>query len=815
MKTALFASMFTLLTVSGVLAQQAAPFDMSGERPKEAAPPTPPPPAQQPKTAPTPPAQPQAQQHPQSTVPAPPPRAAAPLPPPAAAQAPVRVAAPAAARPVGDFRRFLIPAADFGLDGELDRKTWSIYLTQEQAGAPARLNLAYQNAIVVAPEVSKLSVMVNNRLIGQFPIRSPDGQSEVGFNIPAGLLQAGSNLISFEANQRHRTDCSVESTYELWADLDPARTYLSFAGADAAKLSSTDGIRAVGVSDKGATEFDFVVPALEQPGTTKPLMRLAQGLAVLSGMPNQSFAFQRSGLPLAGPGKLTVLVGTAAEIEPIIPTLPAAARTTPVASFITDPRSGAQVFLISGPSWQAVGTAIENLVSPTDRSPDVRRDVLVTQRWQAPDASLLFSDTEIPFSRLGVQTTQFSGRRFRTDFSVAVPSDFYANAYGEATVLLDAAYTQAVLPGSHIDIYVNGSVASTVPITNSGGGIFRHLPIRVTLRHFKPGLNSIAVEASLLTNDDKACAPGTTGSTDARFVLFDTSVFHMPDFARVGQRPNLAATAGTAYPYSRMSGVLPLFMDRVDDDTLSATATFLGRLAMMAGGPIAVDPVASAAAIGDRDALFIGSISQVPPTALSQLNIATAAQASWRPVAEGQSSDVDTQATFDQWRSKVRSGSWSGQISVFEDWMRRNFDISFSSLRFAPSAEATFTPPNAATLMLAQGASPNGGGTWTLVTAPSSEDLKNDIAALSAQRNWPQIAGHITTYASATKKIASVPVTRFDFIPSQSASFANYRLIAANWLSTNILSYAVLLAASSVILGLATAALLSNLGRWR
>ncbi|TCR80071.1 cellulose biosynthesis cyclic di-GMP-binding regulatory protein BcsB [Rhizobium sp. BK376] len=808
----------TVLICSPAMAQQQpAPFDMSTERPKEASPAPQPQPAA-PPPAPASPApavapRPQAQQAQQPAAPPPPPPAAQPRPAPVIPAPPAENTASVAK--AGEFHRFLIPDADFSLGGELDRRTWTIYLTPEQARAPAKLNLAYQNAIVVAPEISKLSVMINNQKVGDVPIRSPDGPSQVGFAVPAGLLQAGSNLITMMADQRHRTDCSIESTYELWTAVDPAHTYLSFGGPDAARLSSVDGVRAIGVDEKGKTEFDFIVPALEQPGTTKPLMRLVQGIAVLSGMPNQSFVFHRSGMPSAGSGRLAVIVGTSQEIAPLISPLPVAAQAGPLVTFINDPRTGAPVLLVSGPSWQAIGSAIESLVQPADRSPNVRRDVLVTQRWRAPDAPFLFSDTDVPFSQLGVATTQFSGRRFRTDFQIAVPSDFYANAYGEATILLDAAYAPSVLPGSHIDIYVNGSIASTVPITNPGGGIYRHLPIRVTLRHFKPGLNAISFEAVLQTSDDKACIPGATASTEPRFALFDTSVFHMPDFARVGQRPNLAAMAGTAYPYNRATDELPLFIDRADENTLSATATFLGRLAMMAGGPISVDAVASPAAIGDRNALFIGAISQIPSIALSQLNIATTTQASWRPAASGQTADADTRATFDQWRSKVRGGSWTGQISVFEDWMRRNFDISLSSLRFVPSAEETFTPQNATTLMVAQGASPNGGGTWTVVAAPTSGDLKDGLSAMSTETSWPQIAGHITTYTAGTNKIAAVPVTRFDFIPSQEPSLANYRLIAANWLSTNILSYAVLFVGSSILLGLATAALLSNLGRRR
>ncbi|MGO7675817.1 cellulose biosynthesis cyclic di-GMP-binding regulatory protein BcsB, partial [Rhizobium ruizarguesonis] len=76
-----------------------------------------------------------------------------------------------------------------------------------------------------------------------------------------------------------------------------------------------------------------------------------------------------------------------------------------------------------------------------------------------PNAPLVFSDTNIALSQLVVKTTEFSGRRLRTSFNIAVPADFYANAYGEAKVLLDAAYTDNVLPCSHIDIYVNDNIA--------------------------------------------------------------------------------------------------------------------------------------------------------------------------------------------------------------------------------------------------------------------------------------------------------------------------------------------------------------------
>ncbi|ARO29618.1 BcsB family cellulose synthase subunit protein [Rhizobium sp. NXC14] len=802
------AAALLLLHAPAVTQAQTAPFDMSGERPPGAS------------TAPrlTPPAPPAAT----APVPVTPPISVAPAPAPAPITVVPQPAAPAlqpgaanaASQPRHrDIRRYLVPFSKFSLNGEYDRRSWSVYLTPEQAAAKASFTFAYQNSIVVAPEASALTVYLNNRPIGQQRVSSADGSSAVTFEVPPGLLQPGANLVTFQAEQRHRTDCSIQSTYELWSNIDPAGTYLSFAGGNAAELSSADAIRAIGIDGAGRTEFDIVVPALEQPGTTKPLLRLAQGLSVLSSMPNQIFAFSAASLPAAGPGKLGVLVGTAAELRPFFPGLPPGAESAPLAAFVTDPRSGSPVLLISGPSWQAVSSAMDAIVSPTDRSADVRRDALTTERWSAPNAPLVFSDTSIALSQLGVKTTEFSGRRFRTSFNVAVPADFYANAYGEAKVLLDAAYTDNVLPGSHIDIYVNDNIASTVPLTSTTGGILRHLPIRVTMRHFKPGLNTIAIETILMTKDDAACAPGATAGANPRFALFDTSEVHIPDFARVGQRPNLAAMSGTAYPYGRATEPTPLFMDRVDADTLSAAATLLGQMAVMAGHPIAVETVASPNTIGDRDAIFIGSISQMPATALTQANISTASQASWRPVADTQPGVVDTGTAFEEWNSKVSGGILRSRITAFREWLGRNFDITRSSLQFIPGAETVFTPSNADTLVVAQGSSPLGEGSWTVVAAPSAKDLREGLEVLTGQLNWPQISGHITTYSSKTGKIDAVPVTRFDFVPSTPWSIVNYRLIAANWLSTNILSYASLLVVFVLLIGVATSRMLKTLGR--
>jgi len=816
MKTVI-AAFLSLLCAAGTLQAQSTPFDMTPERgkpvisPSPITPPivTPPTPAvpQMPLPAIQAPAAPSTTQAP---VPQPPVQSAVP----AVAVTPPKVTPAAPDSP----RRYLIPADVLKLSGEIDDRSWSIYLTPEQAASPARFNMGYQNSVVVAPELSRLSVNINNISIVDEEVRSSDAPIEQSFEIPAGVLRPGSNLLSFQSKQRHRTDCTLESTYELWTDIDPSKTFLSFSNPAATRPSRLDDIRAIGVDSEGATKFKLIVPALEQLGTSTLLMRLSQGLGLLSNMPNQTFSFATSitdADSASAPGQMPIFVGTAAELQPLLGALPASVSGGAIASFVPFPGApGTSALVLSGPTWQSIDGLVSSLSASTDGSVSAARNTLSTQAWRPLDTVFLSSDTTLSFSQLGVKTQEFAGRLFRTSFAVGIPADFYAKAYGQGQILLDAAYTDKVLPGSHIDIYVNGNIASTMPINTSGGGILRKLPINVTLRHFRPGVNTVVVEAALRTEADVACVPGSTAADTPRFALFDTTQFHMPDFARIGQTPNLAAVAGTAFPYGRSNDAVPLFMDRIDEDTLSAAATFLGKISEAAQRVIPVEVTVSAASIINQNALFVGSISQIPPTVLAQFQVADSSRTSWNQSGDNQNAVADADFTVDSWGQTLGGqGRISRQITSFKNWLQRSFDLSTSSMRFAPSSDESFAPSGAASFMVAQEGSPDGKGTWTLVTAPSSDMLREGVDALSKGANWGMLDGRIVTYEGANDKFRTIAVNAFRFVPTEPLTFFNTRLIVANWLSDNIMSYSVLLAGVAVLLGFVTVVLLSRLGR--
>lgn len=720
---------------------------------------------------------------------------------------------PATAGTVDQTRRYLLPFADLRLNGEIEQRSWSVYLTADQAGRAAKLHVAYQNSIFVAPETSKLTITINDVVVAAEPIASAEKPAERVFEIPAGLLKAGGNMVRFGTSQRHRTDCTIESTYELWTDVDPSKTYLSFDGANDRRLGTLDDLRAVGVDGRGNTRFRIIAPALDQLGATDTLMRLSQGLALIAGMPNQSFSFSRQASGEIQPGEVAVFIGTTDELRTALPNFAPSNNSSAAASFVDYPgSSGVSSLVLSGPSWPAIDNLIDSFVASLDGRSTQRLNTLSTENWHGMDTPLLFSDTVLDFSALGVPSQEFTGRLFRTSFTIGIPADFYANAYGEARILLDAAYTPDVLPGSHLDIFVNGNIASTVPITSEGGAILRHLPIKLTLRHFRPGVNTITVEAALRTAADAVCAPGASGEEKPRFAIFGTSQFHMPDFARIAQVPNVAATAGIGFPYFMGQDPVSLFLGRIDEPTLSAAATFAGKIASASHRVIPLNVTMSAARMAERNALFVGGISEMPLNVLSQLKIDQDSRNSWSPEITPQTV-TPSGISLQDWQQRSDGNFLSRQFEELSEWAKDNYDLSLSALRFAPPTDELYKPPKSAHLLVAQESDPTGQGTWTAVLAPDSAQLNDSMQQISAREEWEKMSGRIAVYSGAEEDMGSVPVSWFRFMPTQELSFSNARLITANWLSDNIMSYALLLAAGSVLLGLATGGLLSLLGR--
>jgi cellulose synthase operon protein B len=259
-------------------------------------------------------------------------------------------------------------------------------------------------------------------------------------------------------------------------------------------------------------------------------------------------------------------------------------------------------------------------------------------------------------------------------------------------------------------------------------------------------------------------------------------------------------------------------------------------LAVTRGRVVPIE-MASPATVGQREAIFVSTAAQTPDEVLSQVGIDLSVRANWAGPTEltpeiarsaddvpaqpksadpgfARSDELDTGATFDRWRRQLAdAGGWRGNVSFLQDWLQRTFQLSATNLRFLPAADVAFQPTRDSEILLAQATNPAGDGAWTLLTAPKPSLLRKGAEALAAQRQWSQIAGHIVSYDGKREALRTQAVTTFSFFSTQPFSIANLRLISANWLSENIFAYSLFLLAACALLGLATAGLISRIGR--
>ncbi|NIX78295.1 cellulose biosynthesis cyclic di-GMP-binding regulatory protein BcsB [Microvirga terricola] len=757
--------------------------------------------------------------------------------------APATVAS--AARPVTRHERPILPFATLRLDGEVDTRSWSSNLTQDEAASGASISIGYQNAVVVMPEASRLRASINGEPVVDIPISSSQGIQRVIIPIRAGLLRAGQNIIRMEATQRHRTDCTVRATYELWTDVDSASTKLIFADGAPKTLRSLEDLPAVGLDATGITTIRVVAPKIYRPEIRDRLLRLVQVVALRGHYAHPVIRVMESDPGPSPVGTIKVVMGVASELRGLVAALPDAAATQPLAIMMQEAGSNAPSLIVSGPTWNDLDTAINIVGAPVLNAIGMERDRIDTASWHWPEIPTYYGNRSVRFADLGIPTQEFSGRRFRARFAINLPSDFYATDYGEATLFLDSAHTANVKPGSHVDIYVNGRISTTMTIT-SRGNIFRRQPVRIPMRHFKPGINQLSFEAVLLTDADERCAPGETLSETNRFALFDSTSLSIPNFGRVGRRPDLAAFSSGSFPHGDLPATVVLA--RPDPLNYSAAGTLLARMARDSGAPVRAQ-FAAAATGGDQSVLFVGSVDQLPAGLLARVNLPENLRTVWQssptpnrlnppspvtPVTESAAGQQVASAEFTitpnrialdrgdpastdevrrRWADTLqRRGIIQRTLDTFKEWTEHTFNLSLASLSFEERATSTFDPPQRSTLIMAQSRG-EGSGTWTLVTARTADALAEEMVRLTAPPVWAQVSGRAAALDWNDDKFEIQPATTFSFVQTQPFSFLNLRLVAANWMSINILQYALLMVACCIVLGLATHLLLSRLGR--
>ena len=763
------------------------------------------------------------------------------------------------------------------LSGEIGTSEWPVYLTAAQAAHPLKFQLGFLSAVSDMPEASTLTVQINDQTIGDISIDAPKQVKTMTFDVPPELMRPGFNSLRVVAQQRHRVDCSLSATYELWTQIDATQTGFLIQAADISVTSLTD-LPALPPGEQGAMPIRAVLPVSTNAASIDRMLQLTQIVAI-KGRFEQPLV--DIGDSLADGKGVNLAVAPHEDLVRLhgLETLPA--PEGPQVGFLPANAARRATIFVTGRTAEETDLALQRVASAivTDGTVQGLRAAQAFPGYRAEGG------TRLKLRDLGVISQEFNGRLFRSTLNIVMPPDFYPADYAKVGLELSGAYAPGLSPGAQIVVSINDKIAVGSALGKVAGEIFKGRLIELPLGMLRPGLNKLDIDAHLPMAADAACDTRAMASAQKRFLLLDDTEIVMPPIARVALSPNLAITATGGFPYANSRLLSHLYVPNPDPETIGAAATLIARMALSAGTPIDFRISVAPPQMGDGSTLVVAAASSLQPAALAMAGLDPAAvEKIWKtrivqPEDGGKSQALSkyealTQARIalqrnfpaecrmrnprakpsqpaqfaarsaailpeapgagrsaalaDQWGQTVAGKrgwfSWSSlpSPSVMEAswaaranaWMADGLASAQDTLMSGFVTKTANVIDDTAGLLVAQKNHGEAGeAIWTIVTAATPAALKEGVACLVDPRVWNQLGGEVAALDTSEAKINTVASNSAHFITTQALSFSNIRLIAAGWFSLNRSIYVMTILAMALLLAFVTLLFVKNVGR--
>lgn len=733
------------------------------------------------------------------------------------------------------------------LDGEIDHLEWQAYVTRRDIERGVKLYLAYKNAVSVMPEASRLNVEVNGRSVFTTPIHSPDRTRRLAIDLPAGTLRPGKNLIRVTANQRHRVDCSVPATYELWTDIVTSKSGLEFkAGAD--RIQSIEDLAGLPLSADQRMSMRLLMGAKPTLNQIQMYARLVQYISLRTNIdtPNVSIAEAAS---LIGGAGLNLFVGNRSEL---IKRFPQYAETSLIDGKINiiPAKSGDQALvaaIVSDSVRLAELTQLPNFSREKQDGKKAKSD----RRFQLHSNYQADEKQDLYFDELGYQEIEFGGRRFNADFKLNLPADFYPGDYNNIDLHLYGGYAPGMKRDARLIIRVNGVTQVSMSVGNPKGDIFENRKLKIPLSAFQPGTNNVEIEAHLHNQADETCSVANEEEDEGRFFLSNKSYFTIPTVAHLGQWPNLSNTLMTGFPYSGEntgSNALGVYLGDREPSSLSSAIALINHMAIKSGRYVNADYLNGAPEGNklDRHAIIVGEYRNLPSKLAARMpgidvrqyardwsnpvsNYAVAQNPGYNgidanPTASYQSNPgaTDRPASriniLDDLPKSNLLAKWKNKDEEKEYKIPKNNMLSFVGKILDPiitmgtGANVKDDPIDTSTSLLASQFQENGYAV-TVITAPDGYSMKQGVNGLLQPSSY--VASNAATFGYYANE-KSVARSANDIAKEgkiSSWSFNNLRLLVAGWLSKHPSIFAAVVLLIVGFIGMTAGWTLRTVGR--
>ncbi len=751
--------------------------------------------------------------------------------------------AAATAAPASLLRHMPTTLEGLRVSGEVGDLRWPVYLSAAQAKVVTHFRIGHVSAASLLPEASSLQVRLNDVIIGTAALDAPQGLRVLDFAVPPGVLSAGFNAVTVAVQQRHRVDCSVAATYELWTRIDAAETGFVMAGG-AGGIAALGDLPALLPRADGSLPIHIVMVGKTNPTLLHYLIEATQRIVLAAGAQQPAVDFGSAVTDAYG---VNLALGTRDVLARLPQLADGLGATGPMTRLIPATPRGRPTLVVTGSDDAELAAAVASL-------PMVGAEA-GTPAGLAAAASYPARPTtgaeRLALSDMGIVAEDFSGRFFHKSFNLSLPADFLSSDYGRGTFTLLGSYAAGLTRDAQIRIDVNGRSAGVVKLPDARGDAFKGKQLFLPLGMLRLGLNRVDLFAETPRSADGDCS-----ATDQRRLrLSDASDFTLPRLARVERLPDLAATASGGLPYTR--GKARLVVPRPDRDTMAAALSLTARVAVAAGRPVPFDFAVAMPHDDTGSTLVVAPARALDSAVLTGVGLDPAAvEASWRDFAVTSTPlEAGPQAVQPRWWLAAGDGPQACRVPS-QASLRLNAG-SRGKAQVAPAAAVAFAPADddllkrssgdrsdgrswrdsvaaaaanasawvhdaavlpwmrggasasgfapEASLVMAQVAT-EAGNVTTLVTAPDAGTLRASIACLLDPQVLAKVHGRLVALDASDGSVSATDATTFRYVSSGTASLGNARLVLAGWFSLN--------PAAFVAFALLTALCLSGTTLW-
>jgi hypothetical protein len=728
-------------------------------------------------------------------------------------------------------------ASDLTLRGEFATSETAVFLSGAEALRASAFRVSFSNAVSNLPDGSRLSVRINDQAVGDVQLNASSRLGQATFPVPPGLLVPGYNAVRFVASQRHRVDCSVNATYELWTEISPTQTgFLNIPVTPQPRrlgdLAMLSGVAAGQTPIRIRTSDAVSAAALDQA------MRAANAIILAAAITHPQI--EVSSEPGTGPG-----------IDLIVGDQGAGPQGTKFESelglyYATDAGGERSIISIQDSPSASIDATLERIEAFASQR--LRPGSKAGQRAVANGIGRrVASDTSLNFAELGMDSRPFDGHLLELKSRFTLPPDFFPAHYGAARLSLNSGFVGEAASTRRITIRVNDQIAAIVPIVKPGQVGLDTRTIELPLRSFKPGANVVSLEANL-ADAEAACDASQPARNLARLVIAPDSRLSFGKLARVASYPNLSATLSHGFPYS--DGRVPMAVNVSNQDTayLNGAMTWVGRMVASAQMPIATAFRFGPADTAGVSGMFFGAPSEAPtpielpgtPVASGSGLVVTAANAQQTRAAVASDDATSLFETpspvagqggslFGSIQSASEALDLSGVVNSVRRFASGDFSKVTASLqdfglleRSVPTSTLGVESAEGGLLLRQTVQSVHGGASLrgffstekpvvqTFVLASDPTKYAELIEKATRDQNWSRFSGN----AAVLRMEDWGPQNGFSqeriYVATSDVSPGNLRLVAAGWLSLNQGYYLLTLAGLVIFLALATALVLQT-----